>query len=105
MNRCLTMPLPVCVCTRSRRDRRLKSEADFGCCSAKALRDCGFKREQGSLTFIRTAICGGRVRMTRAAIQRISDTPLVFSAPLRVLRGPYAVLSEKRAYQAWCATS
>lgn len=38
-----TMPLPVCVYTRSRRARCFKPEADYGYCSAKALPYYGFK--------------------------------------------------------------
>ena len=38
-----TMPLPVCVYTRSRRDRCFKPEADYGCRAAKQLHYYGFK--------------------------------------------------------------
>ena len=38
-----TMPLPVCVYTRSRRDRCFKSDADYGYCAAKDLHYYGFK--------------------------------------------------------------
>ena len=38
-----TMPLPVCVYTRSRRDLCFKPEADYGYCAAKELHYYGFK--------------------------------------------------------------
>jgi len=38
-----TLPLPVCVYTRSRRDRCFKPEADYGYCAAKQLHYYGFK--------------------------------------------------------------
>jgi Transposase DDE domain len=38
-----TLPLPVCVYTRSRRDRCLKPYADYGYCAAKDLYYYGFK--------------------------------------------------------------
>ena len=38
-----TLPLPVCVYTRSGRDRCLQPYADYGCCAAKALHYYGFK--------------------------------------------------------------
>ncbi len=38
-----TLPLPVCVYTRSRRDRCFKPHADYGHCSAKKLDYYGFK--------------------------------------------------------------
>lgn len=38
-----TMPLPVCVYTRSRRDRCFKPDADYGYCAAKQLHYYGFK--------------------------------------------------------------
>jgi Transposase DDE domain len=38
-----TLPLPVCVSTRSRRDRCLKPDADYGYCAAKDLHYYGFK--------------------------------------------------------------
>lgn len=38
-----TLPLPVCVYTRSRRDRCFRPEADYGFCSAKQLHYYGFK--------------------------------------------------------------
>jgi hypothetical protein len=38
-----TLPLPVCVVTRARRDRCFKTEADFGYCAAKDLHYYGFK--------------------------------------------------------------
>jgi hypothetical protein len=38
-----TLPLPVCVFTRSRRDRCFKPEADYGHCAAKKLTYYGFK--------------------------------------------------------------
>ena len=38
-----TMPLPVCVYTRSQRDRCFKPDADYGYCAAKKLHDYGFK--------------------------------------------------------------
>lgn len=38
-----TLPLPVCVLARARRERRFPGEADFGCCAAKDMRCCGFK--------------------------------------------------------------
>ncbi len=38
-----TLPLPVCGYTRSRRDRCLKPEADYGYCAAKRLHYYGFK--------------------------------------------------------------
>jgi hypothetical protein len=38
-----TMPLPVCVLTRARRDRCFELEADFGYCAAKDMHYYGFK--------------------------------------------------------------
>jgi len=38
-----TLPLPVCVYTRSYRDRCFKPEADYGYCAAKDLHYYGFK--------------------------------------------------------------
>jgi Transposase DDE domain len=38
-----TLPLPVCVYTRSKRDRCLKPYADYGYCAAKDLHYYGFK--------------------------------------------------------------
>jgi hypothetical protein len=38
-----TLPLPVCVRTRARRDRCFKTEADFGYCAAKDMHYYGFK--------------------------------------------------------------
>ncbi len=38
-----TMPLPVCVYTRSQRDRCFKPDADYGYCAAKQLHYYGFK--------------------------------------------------------------
>ncbi len=38
-----TLPLPVCQYTRSRRDRCLKPEADYGYCAAKDEKYYGFK--------------------------------------------------------------
>ena len=38
-----TLPLPVCVYTRSRRDRCFKPDADYGYCAAKDLHYYGFK--------------------------------------------------------------
>jgi hypothetical protein len=38
-----TLPLPVCVYTRSQRDRCFKPEADYGYCAAKQLHYYGFK--------------------------------------------------------------
>jgi len=38
-----TLPLPVCVFTRSRRDRCFKPDADYGHCAAKDLKYYGFK--------------------------------------------------------------
>lgn len=38
-----TLPLPVCVYTRSQRDRCFKPEADYGYCAAKNLHYYGFK--------------------------------------------------------------
>lgn len=38
-----TLPLPVCVYTRSQRDRCFKPEADYGYCAAKDLHYYGFK--------------------------------------------------------------
>lgn len=38
-----TVPLPVCVYTRSQRDRCFKTEADYGYCAAKDLHYYGFK--------------------------------------------------------------
>lgn len=38
-----TMPLPVCVRTRARRDRCFPTEADFGYCAAKEMHYYGFK--------------------------------------------------------------
>ena len=38
-----TMPLPVCVYTRSRRERCFKPDADYGYCAAKQMRYYGFK--------------------------------------------------------------
>lgn len=38
-----TLPLPVCVYTRSHRDRCFKPDADYGYCAAKALHYYGFK--------------------------------------------------------------
>jgi hypothetical protein len=38
-----TLPLPVCVSTRSGRDRCLQPYADYGYCAAKALHYYGFK--------------------------------------------------------------
>ncbi len=38
-----TMPLPVCVYTRSQRDRCFKPDADYGYCAAKQLHYDGFK--------------------------------------------------------------
>jgi len=38
-----TMPLPVCVYTRSKRDRCFKPDADYGYCAAKDLHYYGFK--------------------------------------------------------------
>lgn len=38
-----TMPLPVCVYTRSRRDRCFAPDADYGYCAAKDLHYYGFK--------------------------------------------------------------
>lgn len=38
-----TLPLPVCVRTRARRDRCYKTEADFGYCAAKDMHYYGFK--------------------------------------------------------------
>ena len=39
-----TMSLPVCVYTRSRRDRCFKPDADYGYCAAKDLHYYGFKK-------------------------------------------------------------
>lgn len=38
-----TLPLPVCTCTRARRDRCFKPDADYGYCAAKQLHYYGFK--------------------------------------------------------------
>jgi Transposase DDE domain len=38
-----TLPLPVCVYTRSQRDRCFRPEADYGYCAAKDLHYYGFK--------------------------------------------------------------
>ncbi len=38
-----TMPMPMCVYTRARRDRCFKPEADYGYCAAKQLHYYGFK--------------------------------------------------------------
>ncbi len=38
-----TLPVPVCVLTRARRDRCFKPEADYGYCAAKDLHYYGFK--------------------------------------------------------------
>jgi Transposase DDE domain len=38
-----TLPLPICVFTRSRRDRCFKPDADYGHCAAKKLTYYGFK--------------------------------------------------------------
>lgn len=38
-----TLPLPVCVYTRSQRDRCFQPEADYGFCAAKQLHYYGFK--------------------------------------------------------------
>ena len=38
-----TLPLPVCVYTRSQRDRCFKTSADYGYCAAKDLHYYGFK--------------------------------------------------------------
>jgi hypothetical protein len=38
-----TLPLPVCVYTRSQRDRCFKPDADYGYCAAKELHYYGFK--------------------------------------------------------------
>ena len=38
-----TLPLPVCVYTRSKRDRCFKPDADYGYCAAKDLHYYGFK--------------------------------------------------------------
>lgn len=38
-----TMPLPVCVYTRSQRDRCFQPDADYGYCSAKEMHYYGFK--------------------------------------------------------------
>ena len=38
-----TLPLPVCVLTRARRDRCFEFEADFGYCAAKDMHYYGFK--------------------------------------------------------------
>jgi hypothetical protein len=38
-----TLPLPVCVYTRSRRDRCFKPDADYGYCAAKDMPYYGFK--------------------------------------------------------------
>ena len=38
-----TLPLPVCVYTRSRRDHCFKTQADYGFCAAKQMRYYGFK--------------------------------------------------------------
>lgn len=38
-----TLPLPVCVLTRAKRDRCFPGEADFGYCSAEDMRCYGFK--------------------------------------------------------------
>lgn len=38
-----TLPLPVCVITRAKRDRCFAQEADFGYCAAKDLHYYGFK--------------------------------------------------------------
>jgi hypothetical protein len=38
-----TMPLPVCVYTRAKRDRCFKPDADFGYCAAKEMHYYGFK--------------------------------------------------------------
>lgn len=38
-----TLPLPVCVLTRAKRDRCFPGEADFGYCSAKDMHYYGFK--------------------------------------------------------------
>ncbi|HET8689040.1 MAG TPA: IS982 family transposase [Methanosarcina sp.] len=38
-----TIPLPVCVRTRARRDRCFSTEADFGYCAAKEMHYYGFK--------------------------------------------------------------
>lgn len=38
-----TLPLPVCVLTRARRDRCFKMEADYGYCAAKDMHYYGFK--------------------------------------------------------------
>ena len=38
-----TLPLPVCVLTRARRDRCFELEADFGYCAAKDMHYYGFK--------------------------------------------------------------
>ena len=38
-----TFPLPVCVITRSGRDRRFQGEGDYGCCPTKDMHYYGFK--------------------------------------------------------------
>ena len=38
-----TLPLPVCVLTRARRERCFPGEADFGYCAAKDMHYYGFK--------------------------------------------------------------
>lgn len=38
-----TLPLPVCVLTRARRDRCFKTQADYGYCAAKDMHYYGFK--------------------------------------------------------------
>lgn len=38
-----TLPMPMCVYTRARRDRCFKPEADYGYCAAKQLHYYGFK--------------------------------------------------------------
>jgi len=38
-----TLPLPVCVLTRARRDRCFEQEADYGYCAAKDMHYYGFK--------------------------------------------------------------
>lgn len=38
-----TMPMPVCVYTRSQRDRCFQTDADYGYCSAKEMHYYGFK--------------------------------------------------------------
>jgi hypothetical protein len=47
-----TLPLPVCLFTRSARDRCFQGEADYGYCAAKKLTYYGFKLG------LRTARCG-----------------------------------------------